>query len=73
MNSFKDISGKPKSPYSFLNDETRDCLRDESPKVTEFQYSRGCNAPPGQTGKPSTGRSGTGDGISGSTRYARCE
>ena len=43
MNLFKETNGGPKSFYianiislvSFLNDETRDGLRDASPKVTE--------------------------------------
>jgi hypothetical protein len=41
MNLFKGANGEPKSFYtnstlvSLLNDETWDCLRDASPKVTE--------------------------------------
>ena len=48
---------------TFLSDGTWDGLRGASPRVTECHSTRGGDGPPGDTGEPCTGGSGTGGWV----------
>jgi len=74
--SSEDIQGDEWAAYLTLEtydeDERGIAYRTRVPGRRSSRSSRGIHAPPGRTGKPSTGRRGTGDRTFTIGRYAKC-